>query len=368
VSFAHRVGTSTFDDILGSAAVVLAVATALSSRSVCPWAGTTVAGLAIGLAFNCKEPLGIFVLPVIAAIYDPTLKWRAQWSRPVIVVFLVMLLMVVYLGHDLYKFPPGSTAGHAEILKHHAPVWSGNPTVALLVMSVSLSSGVPFYSSAILICLAGFRAWWSSEKLFCLVLLIAIAVFVLFISLLTFFKGDPAWGPRYLTPIFAVLWLFAPAGSRFLRKWVVLTALGLGLLVQMSALCIDPHRLYIERGLPSAFYVSAPGLYFHPSISHLVNRPREIVEVLSSQGDRAERYSPSPMPTFTFPVIDFVEKGPAAVKKYHVLNGFRFWWKSFQYLDRWSRPVEIAESVILLAVVAVIGLTLQVFGLCTVES
>ena len=127
----------------------------------------------------------------------------------------------VYLGYDLYKFPPGSTAGHAEIMKNYAPVWTGNPAVALLAMSVSLSAGVPFYNPAILICLSGLRAWWSREKLFCLSLSMAIAVFILFISSLTFFKGDPAWGPRYLTPIFAVLWLFAPAGSRLLRKWVV---------------------------------------------------------------------------------------------------------------------------------------------------
>ncbi len=72
-------GTSTFDDILGSTAVVLAVATALASRRHHPWAGAIVAGLAIGFAFNCKEPLGIFVLPVLAAIYDPDLGWRLQW-------------------------------------------------------------------------------------------------------------------------------------------------------------------------------------------------------------------------------------------------------------------------------------------------
>ena len=247
-------------------------------------------------------------------------------------------------------------------MKNYAPFWSGNPAVALLAMSFSLSAGVLFYNPPILICLSGLRAWSSSEKSFCLSLSVAIAVFILFISSLTFFKGDPAWGPRYLTPIFAILWIFAPAGSRLVRKWVVVSALGLGLVVQVNALCIDPHRLYIEHGLPSAFYVSAPGLYFNPTISHLINRPREIVEVLSSRGDRADHYSPSSTPTFTFPVIDFVEKGPAAIRKYHVLKGFRFWWASFQYLDRSSQPVDIMRSVVFLVVVAVTGLILQVFS------
>ena len=102
-------------------------------------------------------------------------------------------------------------------------------------------------------------------------------------------------------------------------------------------------------------------LYFHPSISHLVNRPREIVEVLSSQDQQAERYSPSPSPTMT--VIGFLESGPAAVQKYHVLNGFRFWWASFQYLDRSSQPVDIKRTVVFLVVMAMTGLILQVFGI-----
>ena len=82
-------GTSTFDDILGSAAVVLGVSVALGWRRYHPRAGATVAGLALGLAVNCKEPLGIFVLPILAAIYDPHLDGRSQRSRLVIVAILL---------------------------------------------------------------------------------------------------------------------------------------------------------------------------------------------------------------------------------------------------------------------------------------
>src|SRR5208283_4603298 len=153
------------------------------------------------------------------------------------------------------------------------------------------------------------------------------------------------------------------AGSRLVRGWVVVTALGLGLVVQLNALCIDPHRLYIEQCLPSAFYVSAPGLYFHPAISHLINRPREIAEVLSSQGDRANRYSPSPTPTFAFPVIDFVERGPTAIRRYHVLNTFRPWWANMGYLDQRIRPVNLTKTVLLLVLISLIGLGLMVLGL-----
>ncbi len=355
-------GTSTFDDILGSVAVVLAVSSALASRQCHPGAEAVLAGLALGVAFHCKEPLGIFVLPVLVALYNPKLDWRSQWGRQAIVVVLLAVSVAVYLGYDQYKFPAGSTTGHAEIMKKYVPFWPGSPKIALLAMSFSLSAGVLFYHPAILICCSGIRVWWSGEKLFCLSLLAAIAVFILFISSLTFFKGDPAWGPRYLTPIFAVLWVFAPAGSRHVRRWVLVAALGLGLVVQLNALSIDPHRLYIEHSLPSGFFISNPRLYFHPAISHLINRPREIAEVLSSQGDRAERYSPSPAPTFAFPVLDFVERGPAAIRKYHVLNAFRPWWASMGYLDRKIRPVNLTRTVLLLVLISLIGLGLMVLG------
>ena len=355
-------GTSTFDDILGSAAVVGAVAMAFICRQRYSRAGVIAAGLGLGLAFNCKEPLGIFILPVLAAVYDPHLDRQSQWRRLVIVAGLLAVGVAVYKGYDLYKFPPGSTADHAEIMKKYSPVWSGTPEIALLAMLFSLSTGVLYYNPPIVLCLLGLSGWWNRERLFCRSLTVAMAVFILFISSLTFFKGDPTWGPRYLTPIFAVLWIFAPRGSDRLRLWVIAGLLGLGFTVQLGALCVDPHRLYIERGLSSSFYLTDPQLYFHPAISHLVNRPREIAEVIENQVYRADCYSPSPAPTFAFPVIDYVKEGPAAIQKYHVLKGFRFWWASFQYLEPSSRPIDIKQAVLFLLLVLVMGLLLQVFG------
>ena len=111
---------------------------------------------------------------------------------------------------------------------------------------------------------------------------------------MTIFKGDPCWGPRYLTPIFAILWIFAPAEAvRCVGGWVV-TLLALGLVVQLGTLSVDPHRLYVEPGCPRRS-TCRPWLYFHPAISHLANRPREIAEILDAGGERAER-SPSPSP------------------------------------------------------------------------
>ena len=111
-----------------------------------PLSGALVAGLTLGLAFNCKQPLGIFVLAVLAAIYDPAVGWRSQWGRLGIILATLLAAIAVYKGYEWYKFPPGSTAGHAELLKKYVPTWPGHPVTALLALTFSLGAGVFFYN------------------------------------------------------------------------------------------------------------------------------------------------------------------------------------------------------------------------------
>ncbi len=356
-------GTSTFDDILGALAVVLAITCALAGRNGHPHAWAAGAGVALGLAFHCKQPLGIFVVPVLAALYHPEQGWRSQKVRLALPLTLLTVAVVLYLAYDDYKFPASSRAGQAELLKKYVPVWSKTPHVALAAMALSLGAGAFFYNPAGLVCTRGLRAWWKQQPRFCGSLAVALAVYVGFICCLTFFKGDPTWGPRYLTPAFAVLWIFAPAGCKVMRWSVVVGLLGLSLLVQVSSICVDPHRLFIERSLPSAFYLHDPELYFHPAISHLVNRPREIIEVLQDRGNPARSYTPAPTPTFAFPIIDYIDKGSVAVSKYQVLSGLRFWWASFRFLSPEERPINLVRTALLLLFVAAAGAAAQVYGL-----
>lgn len=351
-------GTSTYDDILGTVAVTLAVAIALMSRHRKPLRGALAAGLILGLAFNCKQPLGVFILAVLAAGHDRRLGLREQSPRIILALIGLAIGVAAYKGYDLYKFPPGTIEGHGELLKKYAPNWPGHPVLALLALMFSLGTGVFFYFPPLLIAIRGIRAWFRTEGWFCLAVLSATGVFVLFIASMTIFKGDPAWGPRYLTPIFAILWIFAPAGAGLPRRRVSISLLVLGFVVQLGALSVDPHRLYVEHRLPSAFYVEKPWLYFHPAISHLANRPREIVEILTRGNVRAQQFSPSPSPWFAFPVIDFVANGPEAVRRYHVLNSFRPWWISQRYLT-FERPIALGRTAILFVLLAALGLAFQ---------
>jgi hypothetical protein len=310
----------------------------------------------LGIAFNCKQPLGAFALAVLAANLHCAQNLRRQQGRIALVLAGLMLGVLVYKGYDLYKFPPGSTAEHAQLLEQYVPVFPGNPLAALLCLSISPGAGVLWYCPSVVMSLVGVWVWRDRERRFCYAVLASSAVFVLFLSVLTIFKGDPAWGPRYLTPVIALWWLFAPAGAAMLRRGFVWGLLALAVLVQLAGLSVDPHRLFVERQLPSAFGAIRPGLYFHPSISHILNRPREIIEMNCRDKRRSEIFSPSPAPTFAFPVIDDVPGGPEAVRAYGVLNSFRPWWVSHWQLPNAERPVDIVRTAALLLLCAVAGL------------
>jgi hypothetical protein len=279
---------------------------------------------------------------------------RVRWRYFVVVLIGLVVGIVFYKGYDWYKFPPGSREPHSELIRRYAPNFPGNPAAALLGLSLSPGAGVVWYSPATLIAVCGISGWMQRDRLLCLTILAGASIFVAFLSSMTIFKGDPTWGPRYLTPVLALLWLFAPAGAARLRRRRVVMLLAAGVLVQVAGLSVDPHRLYIEQRLPSAFGVIRPWMYFNLNVSHLAQRPRELWEILVDERQPAGKFSPSPSPTFAFPIIDEIAApGPAAARRYHVLDSLRPWWASQWYLEPTERPVDLpATAFTLLAAFA----------------
>lgn len=361
--------TSTFDDILGATVLVLMAVTGLKARKHGCLFWTLSTGLLAGLAFHCKQPLGAFVLVGMVLVITPGEPLRGQLSRVVVVLVGFATMLGLYVLYQHYRYPMGLAVAKAPYDKDYVEHYTKSVTATLrnlLHLAISPSAGVFWYCPTLLLTLAGLAAYYRKEKMLVIAIIASSLVVVVFIATLTYFKGDPAWGPRYLTPIFALFWLFAPSGAPGLGRRLTAFVLTAGIMVQLLAVSVDPHRLYFERGLPSAFYFYKPWLYMNAQISHLVNRPREILEI-AVDSTTAEAFSPSPSPTYGFLVMEDVRgrmpkdlPSPGAiVLHYHILNSYRPWWCSQRYLPPSERPVNIASTVTLLLGLGMLGLAMQ---------
>lgn len=344
--------TTTFDDILGTTAVVAALVVGFQARNHHPMRYALLAGLLIGWAFNCKQPLGIYALAAAAAVLDPSRLLRRQWRRLALVGLGVGCGIAAYLAFERWKFPPGTTDAHAETLATYLDVWFANPLLSWPALLFSPGASIFLYCPTIFLTFAGARRMRTELRRLVVGIAAASAVFFVVTSLTTFFKGDPSWGPRYFTPFFAVLWLFAPFAKMRARARNGLLAFGI--VVQLLAITVDPHRLYVERSLPNAWSALAPEMLFHPRTSHLVNRPREIGEILTRPVTGSE-FSPG-VPTKAIPMVEDVGYGVQTIERYAMLQTFRPWWCSHPYMPPEARPVLIRRTAAGFLAILAVGL------------
>ncbi len=349
-------GTSTFDEIWGSLVIVVA-ATVAQARPRFALTQAIVVGLLLGMAFNVKQTYGAFAVVCIAMCDRSELPRGRRFVCALIITLGLLAGVAAQASYDYGKFPFDKAVVHAEILKQYAPVYTENPLPAFVAFAISPGCGILWYCPPALLGLLGLSASLQDDRKKAISFLSTTALFVGFLCFVSFFKGDPAWGPRYLTPWLAFLWLYAPRGARLLSKRLVYLLLALGVGVQVLGLTVDPHRMFVARSWPSAVGIVHPWMYLQPPLSQLIVRPSEIIEI-ARDGNRAEAYSPAPAPTFTFPVLDppyLPESGPEVIERYEVLRSFRPWWISQRYLPKAQRPVKIDETLALLAILALLG-------------
>lgn len=361
--------TSTFDDLLGTLVVVAAIVSADLARKGHALA-LLAAALLVGLALNCKQPLAAILLPAIAFADDRSRPTTMRFIRAGVLMLGLAAGSTLYVAYEAWKFPPEEKAKHAAIFAEQGmDVFAGNPAEALLDFAIGPSSGAVWYCPTLVLCLAGMLTTRASDRWRKMALLTACLVIAVFYSFLSFYKGGVNWGPRYLTPIFGLLWLYAPAGAQALGLRLTRLLLILGFCIQVMALAVVPERLYVERALPTGFYMIKPWWYFHPAISHVMNRPREILDACTAPA--AAEFSPGPTPTFTMPVFDppfyTGPKGIAGVRQYTLLNELRPWWATFPHLPHEQRPVAIPTALTIFALIGVIGAGLMLPAICTRE-
>lgn len=354
--------TSTFDEILTTLTALLMLVSAVAARKHAAW--LVVTALAAGILFNCKPPIVALALPALALACAPQTPNRKILLRGITLLAGVTAGWIVMNAYETYKFPPEVHDDYERIIREgHPPSFFGNVPEAFLDQLVGPSSGMVWYCPTVVLIIAGVTAGLrTEERRVSIAYVLAATTIIGFISLLVFYKGGTCWGPRYLTPLLAAGWLFAPDGAKRLGTIRTRILLTLGFSVQLLGLTAIPERLYVERGLRTDFYLHKPWWYFHPALGHVFNRPREIVDMLKSPP--SPELTPAPAPTYTLPIFDppfFNEpKGPQAIAKYQIMNGPRFWWSWMTYLPYNERPIDLWRTLILLAGTGSLGVALLV--------
>lgn len=351
-------GTSTFDDILAALAVTAAVVVSLAVRAFPQLRWAFLAGALFGLAFNVKEPLGAFAVVGIWALDRGTDPSMRRVKRAGIFVLGLSLGFALYFGFDLYKFPPGTKAAHAALLAKYVPPFPGHFVLGLLALGLSPCAGFIWYAPSVVLSMAGVRRVFQGEHGLTRAFLVSCAIFFGFIAAISFCKGDPAWGPRYLTPLYAVLWLAAPAGSRRLRFTVTALLLSLSVGIQFLALSADPSTIHLRRNFSPALSAYYPIVHFDWRNAQLIDRPQELVDIWRTRKDAGERFSWSDPPTSQEDLLPWSDDGADAIKRYKLLNAFRPWWISYRYIPINERPVTIGRAAAWMLATLFIGASL----------
>ena len=373
-------GATAFDDVMGALVVLAALYAALALRE--RWRlGAVVGGLLLGLAFNCKPPLALFMPAVVGALWRPDRPRGERWLPTRMVLFCTAIGVIGYEIYDLWKFPPSTWSGLAEASSDYVPLWPSVPIAGVLSLLISPGMGAIWYWPGLIVAWFGIRSCcppqttasgssmmpsgdgvsaaqlpvsppplekrglaFTTSRHFALMVGLSCLAFLAFIGSIRFFSGEPAWGPRYLTPVFGVLWVFVPLGAaRLGRKATVLLAASL--LVQVAGLTIEPMRFFSGGNVAAAEgFLQNPWTYFRPDRSQLLARPQQLWEVLSYQGPPAPVFTPAKSPTLPLIIYVKTEKRMEA-RDYQVLSTLRPWWSSFCHLPDAQRPVDLSQTL-----------------------
>lgn len=373
-------GTTAHDDVLGTLIVLLSIyaATRISRNATAGIAykdvGAIAAGLLLGLGFNCKPPLVLFMPLVVAGLWNRDLTRPRRWLRARVVFFCAALGMIGYELYDLWKFPPSTWAALADERADYLALWPGNPLAGFLSLLVSPGIGAIWYWPAIVLALYGLyllcrqRPFWQGDTPFAVLAGLSSLAFFGFIASIRFFSGEPAWGPRYLTPMFGVLWLFVPAAASHVRWPKVAFLLTASVAVQIMGLAVEPLRFFTGENVVAAkAFLWEPWTYFHFDRSQLLVRPRQVWDILTYDGPPATEFTPAKAPTL--PMVVNVESDKwVEARAYQVFSEFRPWWASYRHLSPEQRPVDLQAALLFLLALGGVGLMLLALTFLPIAS
>jgi hypothetical protein len=327
-------------------------------------------GVSAGILLNYQESYAL-ILPVLAV---STLAQGSGGHRHCAAaalrcgVFLgaSMIGLGAWVLYNQLRFGDPFFTGRTVPLNRKDLSFFGNPVTGLLSLLASPGKSVFLYSPPLLLGFLGLRQLCRREQHLGFVIVCASAVHVVFVSCLSFFGSDWAWGPRYLVPLLPLWALAAPfAVGPASRRALVAAIVAAGVLIQISAVSIDHQRFFLERALPDYFWADDPWSYFKRSA--LLARPAEIlVSVREGVPRTATAFAPGPyrqLLTYTVWSNRPRNLAPEWIHEYKVFYLPRPWPLWMRYVDRTVLPISVGTWTAGLVVLAFFGAGLILVGL-----
>ena len=323
------------------------------------YSGAALGGAAITRyqdAFLGAVALGIYL--ILPRGPDRTLLQRARS----VVLFGIGLLpfVAVDLWYNWIRFGSVFATGHYETL-------FGEPiTTGAAGLLVSPGKGLLWYCPVIFLLVFAGPRFYRRYPMFSLASLAVFAGFVLLYANVTFWHGDPTWGPRYLYPTIPFFTL--PLGeilgirTRYSHGIWAISALvvAASFTIQFSAVSVSQWRTWYKviqyegrQGHPWEWIAARYRYFWDPHESPLYFQLHGLYQMTYDtllQSNKYEIVPPDENPTLDGVTTDFA------------INQWNFWWASNEF-DWW-----MGERKIMLGMTALVSIMLAAGVYLTAEA
>lgn len=281
--------------------------------------------------------------------------------RSLVLVGLGLLpFAVVDLWYGWIRFGTPFATGHHETLFGYS-MYKGIPGLL-----VSPGKGLIWYSPVILLLAIAGPRFYRRYPAFTLASAVVVAAFVLFYANITFWHGDPTWGPRYIYPTlpFLTLPLGELFGIRTRRTPAILAATVLVVLasftIQFAAVSVSQWRTWYrviayeeQQGYKWQWIASRYRYFWNPHESPLNVQVHGLYQLTYDSLRDSKKYEI--VPPDEDPILSRLPMD-------YAINQWNFWWASSEF-NWW-----MGEQKIMLGVITLVSVMLAAGVYITAEA